>query len=133
LDGIAHLAKYLQFHAAAVGDQVGWIEECQADAVGADRDVLDGRSDNLGVGQPLGGEIGSLPVDLDADQLSMWIVLERREQIALATGAVDYREVAAGECEQVVCDLLGACVGCGLVSGVRDIGQGSKSYDLLLC
>ena len=61
------------------------------------------------------------------------IALKWREQIALATGAINHRKVAAGEFEQVAGDLLRACVRGRFVPCIRDIGQGSKSHGCAPC
>src|SRR5215207_7870256 len=99
LHRVAELAKHLQFHAPAIRDEIRWVERRQADAIWGDSDVLDRSGDDLRLGQPLGGDVGPLAVDLDTDQLGVSIALEGCEQIALAAGAVDDREVTARQLE----------------------------------
>src|SRR6266542_2007225 len=133
LDGITELAKHLQLHPPTIREEIRWVERRQADTIWGDRDVLDGGGDDLRLWQPLGGEIGPLAVDLDADQLGVGVALEGCEQIALAAGAVDHREVTAGQLEQVVGNLPGALVGGRLMPCVGNVWKGTVGHDVLLC
>ena len=78
--------------------------------------------------QPLGSLLGPFAVDLNADQLGVGVALEGRKQVALAASTVDDGEVAAGEFEQIMRDLLRPYVGCRLVPGIGDVGKGAVGH-----